>query len=334
MPQLRKDPVIGRWVIISAERGKRPSDFIVEPERKRGGFCPFCEGNEDRTPPEVLAYRDPGTAPNSPGWRIRVVPNKYPALRIEGELNRRGDGVYDYMNGVGAHEVIIETPQHGLDLFDLGVEQIEDVWWAIRDRILDLKKDVRFKYILVFKNHGAAAGASLEHTHSQLIAMPIIPKRVMEELDGYQKYYSYKERCIFCDIIRQEKESGKRVVLENDRFIAFEPFAPRFPFETWVLPKKHVLHFEDSQKVDYADLAAIMKETLRRINLALSHPPYNFIIHTAPLVHDEYLDFHWHIEIIPKLTKVAGFEWGSGFYINPTPPEDAAQFLKEIEPES
>lgn len=331
MPQLRKDPVIGRWVIISAERGKRPSDFIVEPEKKRGGFCPFCEGNEDKTPPEVLAYRKEGSPPNGPGWRIRVVPNKYPALQIEGELNRRGEGVYDYMNGIGAHEVIIETPEHGKDLFDLDVQHIEDVWWAIRDRILDLKKDVRFRYILVFKNHGAAAGASLEHTHSQLIAMPIIPKRVMEELDGYQRYYRYKERCIFCDIIRQEKETDKRVVLENDRFIAIEPFAPRFPFETWILPKNHVLHFEDSQKVDYTNLAKLFKETMMRINRALSDPPYNFIIHTSPLVHDEFFDYHWHIEIIPKLTKVAGFEWGSGFYINPTPPEDAAKFLREID---
>lgn len=331
MPELRKDPVIGRWVIISAERGKRPSDFLIAPEKKRGGFCPFCEGNEDKTPPEVLAYRAPGTQPNKPGWRIRVVSNKYPALQIEGELKRRGDGVYDYMNGVGAHEVIIETPDHDKDLFDLDVAQIEDVWWAIRDRILDLQKDPRFQYILVFKNHGAAAGASLEHTHSQLIATPIIPKRVLEELNGFQKHYGYKERCIFCDMIRQEKETDKRIVLENDRFIAFEPFAPRFPFETWILPKNHILHFENSQKEDYADLARIMKEIVTRINRALSDPPYNFVIHTAPLTEDNYQDFHWHIEFIPKLTKIAGFEWGSGFYINPTPPEDAAKFLKEIE---
>ncbi len=331
MPELRKDPIIGRWVIISAERGKRPSDFIIEPEKKRGGFCPFCEGHEDKTPPEVLVYRKDGTRPNKPGWRIRVVSNKYPALQIEGELNRRGEGVYDFMSGIGAHEVIIETPEHDKDLFELDVNHIEDVWWVIRDRILDLKKDPRFHYILVFKNHGAAAGASLEHTHSQLIATPIIPKRVLEELVGFQKYYSYKERCIFCDIIRQEKEATKRIVLENDRFIAMEPFAPRFPFETWLMPKNHIMNFEDSHKEDYSDLAKIFKDTIRRLNRSLSDPPYNFMIHTAPLLDDTYNDFHWHIEIIPKLTKIAGFEWGSGFYINPTPPEDAAKFLREIQ---
>jgi UDPglucose--hexose-1-phosphate uridylyltransferase len=331
MPELRKDPVIGRWVIISAERGKRPSDFLIELERKKGGFCPFCEGNEDKTPPEVLAYRQNNSSPNKPGWKIRVVSNKYPALQIEGELNRRGYGVYDFMSGVGAHEVIIETPDHNKDLFDLEVGHIEDVWWAIRDRVLDLKKDSRFEYILVFKNHGAAAGASLEHTHSQLIATPIIPKRVAEELEGFRKHYSYKERCIFCDMIRQEKETGERIVMENDGFIAFEPFAPRFPFETWVLPKTHVMNFENSRKEDYADLAKILKEIIKRINRALADPPYNFMIHTGPLKNDKYYDFHWHMEIIPKLTKVAGFEWGSGFYINPTPPEDAAKFLREIQ---
>ena len=331
MPELRKDPVVGRWVIISTERGKRPSDFVIESEERRGGFCPFCVGNESKTPPEVLAYRQNGTDPNQPGWNVRIVPNKYPALQIEGNLDSHGDGVYDFMNGVGAHEVVIETPDHDKDLVDLDVSHLEDIWWAIRERILDLRQDVRFKYILVFKNHGASAGASLEHSHSQLIATPIVPVQVMEELDGYHQYFAYKERCIFCDIIRQERETGKRIVLENDRFISIEPFAPRFPFETWILPKNHQAGFENTQKEDYLSLAEIAKETLLRIRRALSDPPYNFMIHTTPLNNDEQLDFHWHMEIIPKLTKIAGFEWGSGFYINPTLPEDAARFLREIQ---
>ncbi len=240
MPELRKDPVVGRWVIISTERGKRPSDFVIESEERRGGFCPFCAGNESKTPPEVLAYRQNGTDPNQPGWNVRIVPNKYPALQIEGNLDSHGDGVYDFMNGVGAHEVVIETPDHDKDLVDLDVSHLEDIWWAIRERILDLRQDVRFKYILVFKNHGASAGASLEHSHSQLIATPIVPVQVMEELDGYHQYFAYKERCIFCDIIRQERETGKRIVLENDRFISIEPFAPRFPI-TFFLPVFFVL---------------------------------------------------------------------------------------------
>jgi UDPglucose--hexose-1-phosphate uridylyltransferase len=331
MPELRKDPIIGRWVIISTERGKRPSDFVIEPEKKKGGFCPFCAGNEDKTPPEVLAYRKPGTAPNTPGWWVRVVSNKYPALRVEGDLHRRGEGIFDLMNGVGAHEVIIETPEHDKDLVDLPVEHIMDVLWAYHDRIVDLKRDDRLKYILIFKNHGSAAGASLEHTHSQLIATPIIPKRVVEEMEGYERYYEYKERCIYCDIIRQETENRKRIVTENEAFVSWEPFAPRFPFETWILPKRHALRFEEPKKDDYLYFARILKETLQRLKKALSNPPYNFIIHNSPLQDTEEGELHWHMEIIPKLTKVAGFEWGSGFYINTTPPEDAAQFLRELD---
>ncbi|MCH8125470.1 galactose-1-phosphate uridylyltransferase [candidate division KSB1 bacterium] len=330
MPELRKDPIVGRWVIISTGRGKRPSDFIVETVKRQGGFCPFCEGNEVKTPPEVLAYREAEKKANQPGWRVRVVPNKYPALQVEGELNRVGDGVYDTMNGIGAHEVIIETPEHKKDLIDLDSSHIQEIWWAIKERMLDLKKDIRFKYILVFKNHGAAAGASLEHSHSQLIATPIIPIQVAEELKGFQEYYKYKERCIFCDIIHQERNSGKRIILENEMFVSLEPFAPRFPFETWILPKNHLAKFENSQKEDFHHFALIVKETLIRLNRALSDPPYNFMIHTAPLSDDNKQNFHWHMEIIPKLTKIAGFEWGSGFYINPTLPEDAAKFLREI----
>jgi len=329
MPELRKDPVIGRWVIISSERGKRPHDWAVEPEKKRGGFCPFCPGNEDKTPPELLAIRPDGSPPNTPGWTLRVVSNKFPALQIEGELNRRGEGIYDLMNGVGAHEVIIETTDHDLDLADLSTEQIRDVLWAFRERILDLRNDVRFRYILVFKNHGLAAGASLEHSHSQLIAMPIVPKRVQEEIEGSRRYYNFKERCIFCDIVRQEILTEKRIVSEHDGYLVFEPFAPRFPFETWILPTDHQSHFERMPDERLLGLAQALKDALTRINLTLERPPYNFILHSSPIQDPDYPEYHWHIEIIPKLTKVAGFEWGSGFYINTTPPEDAARYLRE-----
>jgi UDPglucose--hexose-1-phosphate uridylyltransferase len=239
LPELRKDPVTGRWVIIAVDRSMRPSDFAREHVIPKGGrFCPFCPGNELKTPPEILAYR-PNGGPNEPGWTLRVVANKFPALRVEGDLNRQGEGLYDKMSGVGAHEVIIETPDHNLTLGDLSEKQIEDVFWAFRDRVLDLKKDARLIYILIFKNHGEAAGASLEHTHSQLIALPVVPKRVREEMDGAKRYYDYKERCIYCDIVRQESDTGHRVILESDFFIAAAPYASRFPFETWIFPKKH-----------------------------------------------------------------------------------------------
>ena len=204
MPELRKDPIHGRWVIISTERSRRPSDFTAEERRPMGGFCPLCEGNEDRTPPEILAFRDNGTPPNSPGWTLRVVPNKFPALRIEGELDREGEGIYDKMNGVGAHEVVIETPRHEEILTTLPLKNVENVLLAYRERIIDLRRDQRLRYVLVFKNHGVAAGASLEHSHSQIIALPIIPKRVSEEIEGAKTYFNYKDRCVFCDIIRQE----------------------------------------------------------------------------------------------------------------------------------
>jgi len=330
MPELRKDPVTSRWVIIATERGKRPSDFGTEAMTSRSGFCPFCPGNEDKTPPEVLAYRANGHAPNGPGWHIRVVPNKFPVLQIEGDLNRQGDGMYDKMNGIGAHEVVIETPEHSDTMGSMTEQRVEDVLWAFHDRILDLKKDARFRYILIFKNHGRAAGASLEHPHSQLIATPIIPKRVREELEGSKEYYDYKERCVFCDIVRQELTQGVRVIGENDDFVAIAPYAARFPFETWILPKAHDPFFEDAQKHEYVNLSKILRNLVLRMEKVLSNPPYNLIIHSTPLRETDGRYYHWHIELMPKLTHVAGFEWGSGVYINPTPPEEAARYLRDL----
>lgn len=332
MPELRKDPIIGRWVIISTERGKRPTDFVRESVTIKGtGFCPFCTGNESKTPPEVLAYGRNGSPSNTPGWSVRVVPNKFPALGIEGDLDRQGEGLFDRMNGVGAHEVIIETPEHQSTLAMLSEKSIESVLWAYRDRVLDLKNDRRFRYILIFKNHGEAAGASLEHTHSQLIALPIVPKRVREEVDASRRYFNEKERCIFCDMIRQEKQEGARVITENDHFIAFAPYAPRFPFETWILPRAHSSSFENNQSPIYASLARMMKECLARLDKVLDLPAYNFVIHTSPIGEEINDHYHWHIEMMPKLTKVAGFEWGTGFYICPTPPEESAEFMRDVQ---
>ncbi len=328
MPELRKDPVVGRWVIISTERARRPSDFGPEPVRPKGSTCVFCPGNEDKTPPEVLVSRLPHAAANGPGWSYRVVPNKYPALRIEGEVAPSGEGLYDRMNGVGAHEVVIESPDHGASLATLSVDAVADVLLACRERVLDLKKDPRFGYILIFKNHGEAAGASLEHPHSQLIATPIIPVMVKEELEGSARYFEMKQRCVWCDIIRQDR-GGRRMVLEDNSFIVLAPFAPRCPFETWIMPGAHRAAFEESSYEDLLALARTLREFLQRMNRLLNTPPYNFMLHTAPL-HDSKLPyFHWHLEIMPKLTKVAGFEWGSGFFINPMSPEDSAAHFRD-----
>jgi UDPglucose--hexose-1-phosphate uridylyltransferase len=332
LAELRKDPITGRWVIISTERAKRPTDLVRERVQIRGnGFCPFCYGNEGKTPPEILAYGRSGSAPNTPGWRVRVVPNKFPALGIEGDLDRQGEGLFDKMNGIGAHEVIIETPEHKSTLAMLSDKGVEDVLWAYRDRMLDLKNDRRFRYILIFKNHGEAAGASLEHTHSQLIALPIVPKRVREEVDNSKRYCMEKERCIFCDIIRQEVDDGARLITANEYFVALCPYAPRFPFETWLLPKQHGSSFENNQSPIYGGLARILRNILQRLDVVLDFPAYNYVIHTSPVGEETNDHYHWHIEMMPKLTKVAGFEWGTGFYINPTPPEESAAFLREAQ---
>ena len=333
MPELRKDPVVGRWVIISTERSRRPSNFTDGPTLRGDAFSPFAEGREDMTPPEVYALRAGGGPANSPGWKVRVVPNKFPALQIEGTLDRRGEGLYDKMNGVGAHEVVIETPDPGVQLADMTPEQIRNVLVAYRERMLDLQKDKRFRYVLIFKNHGARAGATLEHSHSQIIATPIIPKIVQEELDGARHYFELKERCVFTDMVHQEMSegNGRRIVTRSDRFVAIAPFAPRFPFETWILPRERRSSFHTiTEPEEFLDFAQILKDTLARLNAALDSPPFNFVLHTAPLGDSDLPYYCWHLEIMPSLTRVAGFEIGSGFYINPTPPEDAAQYLREI----
>jgi UDPglucose--hexose-1-phosphate uridylyltransferase len=341
MPELRHDPIQKRWVIIASERGRRPDDFPRPESAPAGGFCPFCPGNEAKTPPEITAIGYPGRMPNSPGWQVRVVPNKFPALRIEGELERKGLGVLDRMNGVGAHEVIIETPNHDLGMADMSVEDLKRVLWMYRERLSDLLRDFRLKYILIFKNCGAAAGASLPHPHTQIIATPVTPLTLAGELLSARDHYRYKERCLFCDVIEQEVETGERIVLANDHIVVIAPYASRFPFELFLAPRHHHHSFAEINDSMIHELAVALKEVLLRIKVCLNDPPYNFLIHTIPNVkvvpkRTAYwdtieVDYHWHIEIMPRLTRIAGFEWGTGFYINPTAPEEAAKYLREVE---
>jgi UDPglucose--hexose-1-phosphate uridylyltransferase len=295
VPELRKDPIIGRWVIISTERGKRPSAFASPEKKPAGGFCPLCPGNEDKTPPEVFAERPPGSHPDTPGWSVRVVP----------------------------------STEHHDTLATIPPSHLEKILFTYKSRINELYKDGRFKFISVFRNQGEVAGASLAHPHSQMIALPIIPKRLMEELQGARDHFQNKDRCVYCDIIRQEKEHGSRIISENQDFLSLAPFASRFPFETWILPQSHSSSFEEIPKHLYVSLAEIFSETVKRLAITLNDPPYNIMLHTSPLSEKVNDYYHWHFEIFPRLTRVAGFEWGSGFYINPTAPEEAAQFLRE-----
>ncbi len=343
MPEIRYDPLRIRWTIIATERGRRPHDFkIPKEEKKKGALCPFCYGHEDKTPPEIFVITDKNDRePNTSGWKVRVVPNKFPALRIEGEFKREGVGLFDKVSGIGAHEVIIETPRHDSHMADRSVEEIKDVLVAYRERIRDLRKDIRFRYILVFKNHGREAGASLEHPHSQLIATPMVPTVVTTELTASQEHFKRKERCLMCDILAQELMLGERIVWENEHFVIWEPYASSFPFETWLIPKKHLHDFALLNDDELYHVAYALKQMLYRIKIVLNDPPFNMILHTAPSTHErpgrphywstiEY-DYHWHIELVPRITKIAGFEWGSGLHINPTIPEEAARYLREVD---
>lgn len=330
MSELRRDPVVGRWVIVDTDHPNKPEDFESEPLEWRGGVCPFCYGNESLTPPEIDSIRNLNTSPNTPGWQVRVVPNKFPALQIEGNLDRKGLGIYDMSNGVGAHEVLIESPYHHKDIPDLLNEEIENIISMLCRRALDLIKDKRFKYIMIFKNYGPAAGASLEHPHTQTIALPMVPKNVVEEIKGAHNYFEYRERCIFCDIIRQETQEKERIILENKYYLSFCPFVSRFPFEIWIIPKKHSCYFCHMPAEEIPALASILKDTITKVKGLFANLTYNFIIHSSPVNGDGGIEYyHWHIEFMPKLTRVAGFEWGSGFYVVSTPPELAAKYLRE-----
>ncbi|MBL8695373.1 MAG: galactose-1-phosphate uridylyltransferase [Planctomycetes bacterium] len=327
MPELRRDPITGRWVIFSKERGRRPSDFASEDRDPVVASCPFCTGNEQQTPPELYAVRSMGSPPNTPGWSVRVVPNKYPALRVEGDLEKAGDGIYDSMNGVGAHEVFVEGAEHSTSMTALPHAVVRAAVRAFRIRMLDLKRDRRLAYALVFKNVGRRAGASQPHNHSQLIATPVVPITVQQEMAGARRFFDYRGRCIYCDIVRQERAQGARVLLDTKEFVALVPYAARFPFETWVLPTRHVSHFEDSPEAELDQFADALLTTLSRLERALGAPAYNLVIHTSPFVDGPLEHYHWHAEIMPRVTMTAGFEWGSGFYINPVMPEDAVRFV-------
>ncbi len=336
MPELRKDPLIDRWVIIAAERGRRPTDFNRAPDPLQGAFDPFAPGNESRTPPEVAAWGRPDDAPpDSPGWQVRVVPNKFPALTLDGELDPKGVGIFDMVNGVGAHEVIIEHPDGDWDFDQAQGDEMLLILHAYVARINALREDKRFRYVIVFRNVGAQAGATLSHSHSQVIAVPILPKLIKEQLEAARDYYERKQRCLYMDILRQEIESGERIVEQNEHFVVLSPFAARFPFEVQIFPRRQCHDFTLITEPEIEALGDVLSRTLQRYKKALNQPAYNMMLQTAPFVRPHLgtieNDFCWHIDILPRLTSVAGFEWGTGFYINPVSPEAATQFLREAE---
>ncbi|MGB9876839.1 MAG: galactose-1-phosphate uridylyltransferase [bacterium] len=327
--ELRQEPCTKRWVIISPQRAKRPHSLGEEEKEKLelpewDASCPFCPGNEGQTPPEIFSLKD------DKGWRVRVIPNKYPALQPSEEIIQiEGVDPFVWLLGIGSHEVVVESPLHNRTWGNMGVEQMEAVIRCFLRRYRALRADKRLKYICIFRNHGERAGTSLLHPHSQIIATPIVPENIRAEIEEARRYYDDRLHCAYCDVLRRELEAGERLILETDHFVAFAPFASRMPFEVWVLPKKHSPSFDYIEEEEINDLALVLETIFKAFYEGLGDPHYNFIVHSAPL-RDSCEDYyHWHIEILPRLTIQAGFELGTGIYINTTFPEEAAKFLRQ-----
>ncbi|HSB13829.1 MAG TPA: galactose-1-phosphate uridylyltransferase [Bryobacteraceae bacterium] len=334
MPELRQDPATKEWVIIATERMQRPHEFRraaarpAQPEYDPN--CPFCPGLERQTPPELMARRNTGAA-NEPGWTVRVIPNKFAALVPQGNTERLLlDGFFLQMEGVGYHEVVIETPVHNRCIHRMSPAEVEEILHAYRDRYLGLRRDRRLKLILIFKNHGENAGTSLTHPHSQIVATPVVPAYVRRKCEEAIRYYDATGRCLYVDILKAEVRSGQRVILETDCFLVFHPFASQVPFGTWIVPKRHRPSFGQATIDELRDLATVLKESLSRLAKLLNDPDYNYVIHSAPVDGEDDDYFLWHLEIVPRLTRIAGFEIGSGMRINTACPEETARAMREI----
>ncbi|MBI1849245.1 MAG: galactose-1-phosphate uridylyltransferase [Planctomycetes bacterium] len=331
---LRYDVTTNDWVIFAPTRARRPHELRKPTDRGdpavvHSPSCAFCPGNERMTPPEIYADRGSG-APNSPGWSVRVIPNKFPALRIEEDDRRREDGpLFRYTGSCGAHEVIIESPNHDLFFGHQPVDQIERVLRTLHSRFNDLMGDRRFQTIVIFKNHGEGAGTSLRHPHWQLIATPVVPRQLRLKHEVSTQYFDRTAHCIYCELLAEECAAQTRVIASNDDFAAILPYASHVPFETWILPKAHQSSFGHADVGRLRPLAELLKTVLSRLHRALDNPDFNLTINTAPRGDEDKTYFLWHIEILPRLTTPAGFELGSGMSINTVLPEEAAEYLRD-----
>jgi len=321
MSELRRDPILRRWVIMAPERAadvvaRRPDPPLPD----RSTPCPFCPGNETLNPEEIAVACDGN------GWVVRVTPDKRPLLRIEGDPDRRAAGMFDVMNAIGAHELVADTSEHERSWADFSPAHMARLLAVYRERTLDLRGDRRFRHVFVVKNHGAV-WSNYVHAHSHVIATPFTPKRLEEELAGAREYHRMRERCVFCDQLAEELRVGRRIVARNGRFLAFAPFASEYPYETWIMPLEHAAEFGTVADAALEPLAEIMVETLARLRAALGDPPYSVALHAGPLAGDHPAEFHWHWELVPHLGHQLGMEWATGIYSNPVPPEDAARQL-------
>lgn len=335
MSMLRFDPTTSDWVMFAPERARRPHEQKRAVETSADSLssaekCPFCPGNEQMAGPEIYALRG-GTAPNSPGWRVRVIPNKFPALRIEEDTRRQEVGpLFRNMGGCGAHEVIIESPDHDRCLAQQSIDQIEFLLRALQLRFNDLMRDSRFQTIVIFKNHGEQAGTSLRHPHCQLIAMPVVPQRLRLKHRVATEYFDQTGCCLYCVLLHEELLARDRVIAENEHYAAIMPYASHVPFELWILPKRHNSSFGWVEASLFHSLAELLKRVLQKLYCGLDNPAFNLILNTAPRGDEDKKYFLWHLQILPRLTTPAGFELGSGMSINTVLPEDAASLMRDV----
>ena len=332
MPQLRQDLITGRWVAVATERARRPDSFTQAAKESIAArdVCPFCPGHESMTPPEVLAYRAPGTAPNSEGWWIRVVPNLYAAFRLEPDGQEHRNDRFWQRDAIGACEVLISSPDHRAPTPLLPRRQVEEIVQSYVDRYRHHSENPALEHVLILYNHGRPAGASLEHPHAQLYAISLVPPSFLEELEGARRFAQPNQECVFCRTLEDERRAGARVIYENEAFVVFAPYAARTPFETWIMPRRHTASFGDLDlKREKPAFAEVLQLTLKALSDGLNDPPFNYFIHSAPLRSSPAQQYHWHLELIPKLSTAAGFEMGTGMWINVVKPEDSAAFLRE-----
>jgi len=331
MTELRQDPLSGRWTMISESRSQRPIQLAATVAKGETGPCPFCPGNEGETPPAVRIY------PESGPWEVRVVPNKYPAVDCEPfESPRYGspddvvppDSMFVGCVNYGRHEVVIESPRHVGDFLEVDSPFAQLAFQAYRDRIVDLTADPRLNYVQVFKNNGASSGASIHHVHSQILAMQRVPPDLRQELEASRRWMARHSECLLCRLLADEQECGARLVSETTHFAAWCPFASRFPFETWIVPRRHASRFETIADSVLAELAEFVREILARLRRAQGEVAYNYVLHTAPLRDANCDHYHWHWEILPRLATLGGYEYATGVYINTVPPEFAARELR------
>lgn len=328
MQELRLNLITREWVVIAKERAKRPEDFRVRTERMAlppySETCPFCPGNEGRTPLETYSIKD------EKGWRVRVMPNKFSALSRDGERRRENGGIKRTLSGVGIHEVIVETPSHDMTIALLPVSQIEDVLRVYRDRFIEAYKDPRVEHVIIFRNQGERAGTSLEHPHSQLVGIPVTPIQVRMRVDEAMRFFDDTGDCLMCKTLREELDDKTRIIMETNHFIAFIPYAALSPFHIWIFPKRHTPSFAAITDEEMADLAKVMKTTLGKIYYGLDNPDFNYTIRSMRPVTGNVEFFHWYLTIIPRVSQTSGFEMGSGMYINMALPEASAEFLRSI----